>query len=132
MPPAARRLADAFWPGPLTLLLKKADRVPDLVTSGLDTGGRAHPQPPADPPPARRTRLSAGRPQRQPVRVRKPHPGEPRAGPARRQIPYILDGGPCQVGIESTIVGFEGPELVVYRLGGIAVEAIEQAMGPCG
>jgi L-threonylcarbamoyladenylate synthase len=37
MPPAARRLAEAFWPGPLTLLLKKADRVPDLVTSGLDT-----------------------------------------------------------------------------------------------
>jgi L-threonylcarbamoyladenylate synthase len=46
------------------------------------------------------------------------------------RIPYILDGGPCQVGIESTIVGFEGPELVVYRLGGIAVEAIERAMGP--
>jgi L-threonylcarbamoyladenylate synthase len=46
------------------------------------------------------------------------------------KIPYILDGGPCEVGLESTIVGMEGEELVVYRLGGLEISAIEKVVGP--
>jgi L-threonylcarbamoyladenylate synthase len=130
MPPAARRLADAFWPGPLTLLLKKADRVPDLVTSGLDTVAVRIPNHPL----TRRLLDELDFPLAAPSANPFGYVSPTQAGHVQAQlgdkIPYILDGGPCQVGIESTIVGFEGPELVVYRLGGIPVEAIETIMGP--
>ena len=130
MPPAARRLAEAFWPGPLTLLLKKADRVPDLVTSGLDTVAVRIPNHPLTLRLLDELDFPLAAPSANPFGYVSPTRASHVQAQLGDRIPYILDGGPCQVGIESTIVGFEGPELVVYRLGGIAVEAIEGLMGP--
>jgi L-threonylcarbamoyladenylate synthase len=130
MPPAARRLAEAFWPGPLTLLLKKADRVPDLVTSGLDTVAVRIPNHPLTLRLLDELDFPLAAPSANPFGYVSPTQASHVQAQLGDKIPYILDGGPCQVGIESTIVGFEGPELVVYRLGGIAVEAIERAHGP--
>jgi L-threonylcarbamoyladenylate synthase len=130
MPPAARRLADAFWPGPLTLLLKKADRVPDLVTSGLDTVAVRIPNHPLTLRLLDALDFPLAAPSANPFGYVSPTRAAHVQAQLGDKIPYILDGGPCQVGIESTIVGFEGTELVVYRLGGIPVEAIEELMGP--
>jgi len=130
MPPAARRLADACWPGPLTLLLKKAGLVPDLVTAGLNTVAVRIPNHPLTLRLLDELDFPLAAPSANPFGYVSPT----QAGHVQAQlgdrIPYILDGGPCQVGIESTIVGFEGPELVVYRLGGVPVEAIENIVGP--
>jgi L-threonylcarbamoyladenylate synthase len=130
MPPAARRLAEAFWPGPLTLLLKKADCVPDLVTAGLDTVAVRIPDHPLTLRLLDALDFPLAAPSANPFGYVSPTRASHVQAQLGDKIPYILDGGPCQVGIESTIVGFEGPELVVYRLGGIAVEAIERLMGP--
>jgi L-threonylcarbamoyladenylate synthase len=126
MPPAARRLAEAFWPGPLTLLLKKAD----LVTAGLDTVAVRIPNHPLTLRLLDELNFPLAAPSANPFGYVSPTRASHVQAQLGDKIPYILDGGPCQVGIESTIVGFEGPELVVYRLGGIAVEAIEAIMGP--
>ena len=130
MPPAARRLADACWPGPLTLLLKKASLVPDLVTAGLDTVAVRIPNHPLTLRLLDALDFPLAAPSANPFGYVSPTQAEHVQAQLGDKIPYILDGGPCQVGIESTIVGFEGPELVVYRLGGIPVEAIEHIVGP--
>lgn len=72
--------------------------------------------------------VSAGGPQRQPVRVHQPHHRPAHVINCER--PYILDGGPCHIGIESTIIGFEDGRTTVYRMGGLALEEIENVAGP--
>lgn len=119
LPPSALLLARTFWPGPLTLLLPKTDRISSVVTAGservalrmpahplcLELLGRL-PFPLVAPSANRYTRLS-------PTTARHV---EAQLG---ERIPYILDGGACSVGIESTIVGFENELPVVYRLGAV-------------
>lgn len=129
VPDAARRLADAFWPGPLTLVLPKRPEIPDLVTAGLSTVGvrmPAHPvaiallealgEPIAAPSANRFTRLS-------PTCIEH----------AREQlgdeVDCYLDGGPCAVGVESTIVGWIDGQATLLRKGGTPVEAIEAVIG---
>ncbi|QOI97583.1 MAG: threonylcarbamoyl-AMP synthase [Flammeovirgaceae bacterium] len=128
-PEPAEKLARAFWPGPLTLVLKKKPIIPDLVTAGFDTVGLRCPDHPlthtllsqlAFPLAAPSANLF-GR-----VSPTKPEHVNEQLG---QRIPYILDGGSCVVGIESTIVGFEEDQPVVYRLGGITIEQIRQVVG---
>jgi L-threonylcarbamoyladenylate synthase len=129
IPEDARKLADQFWPGPLTLLLKKKEIIPDLVTSGLDTVGIRCP----DHELTQQLLLSLNFPLAAPsanpfgyVSPTEPAHVNEQLGD---QIKYILDGGVCPVGIESTIVGFENDQPVIYRLGGLSVEKIESVVG---
>ncbi len=128
-PEKALQLAQHFWPGPLTLVLRKKEMIPHLVTAGLDTVGLrcpdhqlAHqllgslPFPLAAPSANLFGRVSPTKPEHVAEQLGK-------------FIPYILDGGPCPVGIESTIVGFEEDKPVVYRLGGLALEKIKEIAG---
>ena len=122
-------LAEVFWPGPLTVLLPKTESIPDLVTSGLDTVAVRVPSHPL----TRELLLGLDFPLAAPSANPFGYISPTRASHVQDQlgdtIPYILDGGDCSVGLESTIVGVEHGQVIIYRLGGIPVSAIEQLVG---
>lgn len=129
IPDAAKKLAGKFWPGPLTLLLKKKSIIPDLVTAGLDTVGIRCPDHVLTRQLLKSLPFPLAAPSANPfgyVSPTKPQHVDEQLG---NKIKYILDGGVCPVGIESTIVGFEDEKPVVYRLGGLSVEDIEATIG---
>lgn len=130
IPPVARLLAEKFWPGPLTLVFKKKDIIPPLVTSGLDTVGIRCPDHPITRQLLQKLPFPLAAPSANPFGYVSPTKPEHVNEQLGNKIQYILDGGVCPVGIESTIIGFENNEPVVYRLGGLSLENIEAAIGP--
>lgn len=131
LPEAARILAEAFWPGPLTLVLPKRAVVPDLVTSGEPTVGVRIPRHPV----ARALLAAHGRPVAAPSANLFGRTSPTRAEHVEAQlgarVAAILDGGPAQVGVESTIVAaLPGQPLRLLRPGGVPLEAIEAHVGP--
>ncbi|MFW6201455.1 MAG: L-threonylcarbamoyladenylate synthase, partial [Gemmatimonadota bacterium] len=123
-PPAAGRLADAFWPGPLTLVLPKRPEVPDEVTAGLPTVAVRVPSHPV----ARALLLAAGVPVAAPsanpfTGVSPTTARHVQSGLADR-IDLVLDAGPTPVGIESTVVDLSGPKPRLLRPGMISPEAL--------
>ncbi len=129
IPPMARKLASDFWPGPLTFLLQKRAMIPDLVTSGLDTVGIRCPDHPLTRELLRQLTFPLAAPSANPFGYVSPTTPMHVQDQLGEKIPYILDGGACDVGIESTIVGFEGDDVIVYRAGGLSIEAIEKIVG---
>ena len=124
------KLANAFWPGPLTLLLPKKEIISSLVTSGLSQVGIRVPNHPLTLQLLRRVGLPLAAPSANPFGYVSPtEPGHVRDQLGDR-IDYILDGGPSAVGLESTIAGIEDGRLCVFRLGGLAIEALENVIGP--
>jgi L-threonylcarbamoyladenylate synthase len=124
------RLAERFWPGPLTLVLPKDPRVPDLATSGLDTVGIRVPAHPV----ALALLEEVGVPLAAPSANRfgriSPTRAEHVAEELGDRIPLVLDGGPTPVGVESTIVAVgKAGRLTLLRPGGISLEALESAVG---
>lgn len=130
IPEPARRLADACWPGPLTLLLPKRDTIPDLVTSGLPTVAVRVPNHALTLALLRSLAFPLAAPSANPFGYISPTTATHVADQLGDQVPYILDGGPAAVGLESTIVGFENGQTIVFRLGGLALEPIERLIGP--
>ena len=130
VPEPAKKLADAFWPGPLTLLLPKRDLIPDLVTAGLPIVAVRIPNHPLTLDLLRSLAFPLAAPSANPFGYISPTTAQHVADQLGDQVPYILDGGPAGVGIESTIVGFEGTKAIVFRLGGIALDQIERVIGP--
>ncbi|MCU0418039.1 MAG: L-threonylcarbamoyladenylate synthase [Cyclobacteriaceae bacterium] len=127
--PVAQRLAHAFWPGPLTLVLPKKAMVPDLVTSGLTTVGVRSPRHPMALALLQALPFPLAAPSANPFGYVSPTTAQHVHDQLGDKLSYILDGGPSAVGVESTIVGFEGGETVIYRVGGVSVEALEQEIG---
>ncbi|MBW8886454.1 MAG: threonylcarbamoyl-AMP synthase [Fibrobacteres bacterium] len=134
--PRATDLMDRFWPGPLTLVLPKASDVPDLATSGLPTVAVRMPAHPVALALIRAAGFPLAAPSANPFGRLSPttaahvqaHFQAPfQAGEAG--IDLILDGGPCTVGVESTIVSLAGETPVLLRAGGVPREAIEAAIG---
>jgi L-threonylcarbamoyladenylate synthase len=123
-------LMDAFWPGPLTLIVPKNELVPDWVTGGQPTVALRMPN--------HQTALeiieAAGVPLAAPSANPFTHISPTTAEHVRTyfgdELPLIVDGGPCQAGLESTIIGFENNAPVLYRLGSISWEALENRLGP--
>ena len=130
IPEKAQELADHFMPGPLTLLLPKRSIVPDIVTAGSPRVAVRIPEHPISRQLLAMLDFPLAAPSANPFGYISPtqaiHVFQQLGG----KIPYILDGGSCQVGIESTIVGFEKGETIIYRKGGLAVEAVEAIVGP--
>ncbi|WP_420808305.1 L-threonylcarbamoyladenylate synthase [Archangium gephyra] len=129
VPEEAWRLAEAFWPGPLTLVLPRTARATDAVTGGQDTVALRVPNHPvalavldalgggvAAPSANRFGRVS-------------PTTAEHVRADLGDEVDLILDGGPCTVGVESTIVDLSGKEPAVLRPGGLAVEELERVLG---
>jgi L-threonylcarbamoyladenylate synthase len=129
LPDVAVALALKFWPGPLTLLLKKKHIIPDLVTSGLDTVGLRCPDHPLTRELLEILDFPLAAPSANPFGYVSPTTPLHVQEQLGQKIPYILDGGSCRVGIESTIVGFEDKEPIVYRMGGLSIETLESYLG---
>ena len=129
MTPLARRIAARFWPGPLTLVLpRRTDcKVSLLASAGLDTLAIRMPAHPA----ARDILRAFGGPLAAPSANRSGHVSPTAALHVIEELPValVVDGGPCTVGLESTIVGFDGEGPVLLRPGGIAAEDIEELAG---
>jgi L-threonylcarbamoyladenylate synthase len=128
--PLAQRLIDAFWPGPLTLVLPKTDRIPDLATAGLPTVGVRMPSHPSAVELLRQANVPIAAPSANRFGHVSPTRAEHVAEQLGDRIDYILDGGPCTVGVESTILDVTGAQPVLLRPGGLPLEAIEAQIGP--
>jgi L-threonylcarbamoyladenylate synthase len=129
-PEKLKTLAENFWPGPLTLLLPRKPIVPDLVTSGLDRVAVRVPMHPLTLALLESLDFPLAAPSANPFGYISPTQAQHVAAQLGDKIPYILDGGPCTVGLESTIVGMEGDEIIVYRLGGLEISELEKSVGP--
>jgi L-threonylcarbamoyladenylate synthase len=130
IPKKAQLLAAAFWPGPLTLVLKKQPSIPDLVTAGKTTVAVRVPNHPVALALLEQLDFPLAAPSANPFGSISPTKSIHVAGYFTKSSLTILEGGECQSGIESTIVGFEEGNAVLYRLGSITVEAIETIVGP--
>lgn len=130
IPEQALLLAQKFWPGPLTLLLPKKNNIPDLVTSGLDRVAVRIPNHPLTLELLKSLDFPLAAPSANPFGYISPTTAQHVADQLGDDIEYILDGGPCTVGVESTIIGWENGIATVMRVGGLSIEAIEQVIGP--
>src|SRR5258707_6236258 len=118
-----------FWPGPITFLLNKKSIIPDLVTSGLDRVGVRCPNHELTHELLKSISFPLAAPSANPFGYVSPTRPEHVNEQLGDKIEYILDGGECNIGIESTIVGFENDLATVYRVGGLSVEKIELIIG---
>lgn len=129
-PPLAERLAEAFWPGPLTLVLPKKPCVPDLVTSGLPTVALRAPAHPL----ALELLRAFGGALAAPSANLFGHISPTTAGHVVRslgqRVDLVLDGGPCRVGVESTVLSLIEETPVLLRHGGVSLEELEKVCGP--
>ncbi len=130
IPDKAQMLADAYWPGALTLLLPKKEHVPDVLTSGLPDVAVRIPNHPITLELLSLLSYPLAAPSANPFGYVSPTSPQHVADKLGDRIPYILDGGRCEIGVESTIVGFENEDPIIYRLGGLTVEDIENVCGP--
>lgn len=129
IPKKARLLADKFWPGPLTMVLKKQEAVPDLVTAGKDSVAIRIPNHATTLALLEALDFPLAAPSANPFGAISPTNALHVAEYFSKKLQMVLDGGDCQNGIESTIIGFENEEPVLYRLGSISVEDIEEVIG---
>ena len=129
VPPQAKLLAEAFWPGPLTMIVPKGDCIPNEVSCGLDTVGIRLPSHPL----ARDLIRAAGVPLAAPSANTSGRPSTTTAEHVLRdmdgKIAAILDGGPCGVGVESTVVTLALDKPRLLRPGGITLEQLETVLG---
>ena len=127
--PIAKKMADAFWPGPLTMIFPKSARVPENVSAGLSTVAIRFPA----HPDAQRLIAAAETPIAAPSANRSGKPSPTTANHVFEdmdgRIPLILDGGECLVGVESTVVDMTGSVPHILRPGGITAEQIAQVAG---
>jgi len=130
IPKAAVKLAEAFWPGPLTLVLKKQGHVSDLVTAGKPTVAIRMPNHPVTLRLLNLLTFPVAAPSANPFGSISPTTAEHVDGYFGEDLKVVLDGGPCQRGIESTIVGFEDGNPILYRLGSVSIEELEAVVGP--
>lgn len=128
IPPQAKALSDAFWPGPLTMIVKKKDTVPDTTTGGMDTVAVRMPNHPVALALIRESGCLIAAPSAntsgRPSPTEASHVAEDMEG----RIPMILDGGPVGIGIESTIIDLTEEKPMVLRPGYITPEMLSEVL----
>ena len=127
--PGDYRLMERFWPGPLTLLLPKRARVPDLVTAGLPTIAVRMPAHPVAQALIRESAVPIAAPSANPFGYVSPTCAQHVADGLGEGVDLILDGGPCPLGVESTIISMIGNRPELLRPGGITLEEINLVVG---
>lgn len=129
VPEKAKILIDAFWPGPLTVILKRKNNIPDVVTAGLDTVGIRMPENPV----ARELIYLSGVPVAAPSAniSGRPSPTDAKyvIEDMMGRVEGIIDGGDCQVGVESTVIDMTGEIPTILRPGGVTCEEITELLG---
>ena len=131
-PDAAEDLAAKYWPGPLTLVLKKRSAIPAEVTAGLPTVGVRVPDHPIALALLRAARIPLAAPSANRFTQLSPTTAAHVRAALGSDIDYVLDGGPCQVGIESAVVSLAGEAPVLLRPGMIDENALALAVGGWG
>ena len=129
VPELALKLAKEFWPGPLTLILEKSSNIPFLVTSGNETVGLRMPKHPLALELLRMLDFPLAAPSANPFGYVSPTTAQHVEEQLGDKIDYVLDGGNCEVGLESTIVKCTKDRVEILRLGGLTVEQIEACIG---
>ena len=129
IPEKAKLLAEAFWPGPITLVLKKKEVIPDVITAGKDTVAVRIPNHPTTLELLKQLDFPLAAPSANPFNRISPTSAEHVESYFKNDIKMVLDGGTCTSGIESTIIGFENDEPIIYRLGSTSIEDIENIVG---
>ena len=129
IPKKAKLLAAAFWPGSMTLVLKKDKRIPDIITAGKDTVAVRIPNHPVTLELLKKLPFPLAAPSANPFGSISPTKPTHVENYFKNDIEMVLEGGSCASGIESTIIGFENEEPVIYRLGALPLEDIEAVVG---
>jgi L-threonylcarbamoyladenylate synthase len=129
IPDKAYQLAKAFWPGPLTLVLNKKDTIPDVVSAQKNTVAVRVPNHPLLLALLANLDFPIAAPSANPFGSISPTSAMHVADYFGNDLEIILDGGECEKGIESTIVGFDGDDAVLYRMGSISIEDIKKEIG---
>jgi L-threonylcarbamoyladenylate synthase len=119
-------IAHEFCPGPITFLVKKSGIVPEITTSGLEKVAIRIPKHPLTLELLQKLDFPLAAPSANPFGYVSPTSATHVFEQLGERIPYILDGGPCDVGLESTIVGIENQKLVVYRKGGLDIDILKK------
>lgn len=127
--PVADALAACFWPGPLTIILPRAAAVPDVVTAGLPSVALRVPAHPLALAVLRRAAIPLAAPSANRFMEVSPTTAEHVKRGLGAAVEMILDGGPCTVGIESTVVSLTGPSPMVLRPGMITADDLREATG---
>ena len=130
VPPAARRVMEQFWPGPISIIMKKSDKIGDAVSAGLDTVALRMPSHPV----ARAVIRAAGVPVAAPSANTSGKPSPTAAKHVRDdmygKIDLIIDGGRCGVGVESTVLDLSGDTPAILRPGGVTAQMLRPVIGP--
>lgn len=129
IPDTAYALARRFWPGPLTMILKRRDIVPDVVTAGLDTVGMRCPGHPVAREMIELCQLPIAAPSANTSGRPSPTTAQATWEDMAGRIDAILDGGPCGVGVESTIVDLTASPPRLLRPGGVTLEELQEVLG---
>jgi L-threonylcarbamoyladenylate synthase len=125
----AQQLAEAFWPGPLTLVLPRKPIIPDLITAGLDHVGIRVPAHPVALALLRQANIPLAAPSANRFGSISPTTAQHVLTELDGRIAAILDGGPCTCGVESTVVRIDDGQAVVLRLGALSVEDLQRVVG---
>lgn len=129
IPGVAYQLAKTFWPGPLTLVLDKNPSIPDVITANKPTVGIRMPNHPVTLELLKSIDFPLAAPSANPFKRISPTNPERVFEYFENKLPFILNGGECENGIESTIVGFREGKPIIYRLGALAQNKIEEITG---
>jgi len=129
VPEKARILAQNLWPGPLTMILPKRREVPDIVTAGLLTVAVRFPSHPVARRIIERAEVPIAAPSANPFGYLSPTTAEHVVAMLGERIDYVVDGGPCEVGVESTVIDMTSEPPTLLRPGGMPLERIEALIG---
>lgn len=129
VPSTAKKLAEAFWPGPLTIILPKSDKIPDSVSAGLDTVAVRFPSHPVAQAVITKSGLPLAAPSANLSGRPSPTTAEHVYHDLSGKIAAVLDGGPCAVGVESTVITLATQPPRLLRPGGITLEQLRAVLG---
>jgi L-threonylcarbamoyladenylate synthase len=129
IPSNAKKLTKRFWPGPLTVVVLKEENIPDIVTAGLPSLAIRMPNHPMALALIEESKCPIAAPSANLFGYLSPTTAEHVRDQLGDQVDLILDGGPCPVGVESTIVSFLQEEPMLLRPGGVSLEEIESVIG---
>ncbi len=129
-PPGAYPIMEKFWPGPLTIVARRKESVPGIVTAGLDTVAIRIPSHPVALDLIRCTGRGIAAPSANPFGYVSPTDAHHVAEQLLDKVDAILDGGPCAIGLESTILSFSNDKPCILRPGGASIEDLSLYLGP--
>ena len=129
IPEMAATLANTFWPGPLTILLPKTSKIPDIVTSGMPDVAIRMPVNALTQALLNSMDFPLVAPSANPFGYISPTSAQHVMDQLEGKVDYILDGGPSEVGVESTIIGFPEGIPTIFRMGGLEIDEIEACIG---